>query len=807
MAPAEPKRQYFERASLMLGLAMCACGAAFVLSWLLDVPALRFPVAQLPQIGPVLSALVLAMGIAVATAHCGGWRGRLSQASAAGALAVLAAALLLQLVAPAQAPLPPTHIYPIPALVFMLLGAGLLLAKPGARMLATGTAAALGLAISVFVLVNLCRWSFNQSGHPLLFVMTMQAAVAQTLFAAALACRALAGLELRGRAEAFLLWSAGAFGVSCMLVWAFINWNDAAHVVVEAEQQTGNVSRLLEAHFELGIGAVNLVFDEVERTLGARSLDDLVALNAEGRRLAAVTGALPQVRALRLLDTDGRVRAFGSPAAGADLHARRFFIAHRGGQRHAFGSTAVDTSGAPAFTYSRRLDDARGAFAGVVLAEMELPYFRRFYRALELGPGSALSLFRPDGLLLFREPMLADPAKGNLQRHPIFARLIAQAPMGRFVGHSPFDGEQKFSNYRLAPDGAFVVVTAIGMDHLGAPFVRRFMLSAAVLGALLALLGMAVRIQLLGMRREKRLRFTESDNRLYIRSILDSVGSAIVILDAGGHILDVNEEWSKFSSENEGSGSNYIGCNYLSVCRSVTGEDARDALAAAEGIGAVIAGTLKVFEHTYACPSPGVERWYKMRVTPLAASDGSVVVIHQSITDLKLTEAELRRVANTDALTGLNNRRALVELAGRELAQARRQKYPVSVMMLDCDHFKKVNDTHGHGAGDLVLQKLAEIVRAVCRDTDIVGRIGGEEFVALLPHTALAGAVVLAERLREAIGAASVDSGGATITFKVSIGVAAFAPPMSFDELLRLADQALYKAKSGGRNRVEAAGG
>ncbi|WP_181373316.1 diguanylate cyclase [Massilia glaciei] len=797
-----------ERASLILGLGMCACGAAFVLSWLLDLPALRFPVAQSPQIGPVLSALVLAMGIAMAAARGGAWREQVSRLVAAAALAALCVAVLAQLLAPVRAPLPATHIYPIPALVFMILGAGLVLARPGKRMLAAGVCAALGLAISVFVLVNLCRWRLNEAGHPLLFVMTMQAAVAQTVFAAALVCLTLAGLEVRGRVEAFVLWSAGAIGVACMLVWAFINWTDAAHVVQEAEQQTGNVSRLLEAHFELGTDAVNLVFDEVERALGTRSLDELAVLDAEGRRLAALAGALPQVRALHLLDAAGRVRAFGAarPQAGPGLRARGFFIAHRGGQRHAFGGIAADAAGAPTFTYSRRLSDARGGFAGVVLAEMEPAYFQRFYRSLELGPGSALSLFRADGRLLFREPILADPAEGDLERHPIFARLIALAPTGRFVGHSPSDHEQKFSNYRLAPRRAFVVVTAIGMDHLGAPFARRFMLSAGVLGALLALLGMAARIQLLGMRRGKALRLAEAASRLYIRSILDSVGSAIVIVDAGGRIVDVNAEWSKFSGENGGCGANYVGCNYLAVCRGVTGEDAKDALAAAAGISAVIAGGLEVFEHTYACHSATGERWYKMRVTPLAESDGSVVVIHQSITDLKLTEAELRRVANTDSLTGLSNRRALVELAERELAQARRQKYPVSIMMLDCDHFKKVNDTYGHGAGDLVLQTLAGIMRAVCRDTDIVGRVGGEEFVALLPHTAMQGALVLAERLREAVGAARVRSGGDTITFTISIGAAAFAPPMSFDELLTVADRGLYKAKAGGRNRVEAAG-
>jgi diguanylate cyclase (GGDEF)-like protein/PAS domain S-box-containing protein len=165
---------------------------------------------------------------------------------------------------------------------------------------------------------------------------------------------------------------------------------------------------------------------------------------------------------------------------------------------------------------------------------------------------------------------------------------------------------------------------------------------------------------------------------------------------------------------------------------------------------------------------------------------------------------ELERRAYTDYLTGLTNRRRFLEQAESELARTLRYGGELSILMLDIDRFKQVNDTYGHKVGDLVLQKLSETCLATLRDIDIVGRLGGEEFAILLPETGDKPAMEAAERLRAALAAAQVVlSGGLPLHFTVSIGVATLKDKeANIDTLLNQADQALYRAKSAGRNRV-----
>ena len=165
------------------------------------------------------------------------------------------------------------------------------------------------------------------------------------------------------------------------------------------------------------------------------------------------------------------------------------------------------------------------------------------------------------------------------------------------------------------------------------------------------------------------------------------------------------------------------------------------------------------------------------------------------------------RLANQDALTGAANRRAVLEALESQLSKAQRQRTPLALLMLDIDHFKRVNDQHGHLAGDQVLRHFVHVVRQRLRATDMLGRYGGEEFLLLLPGTDLAGAQQLAQQLCQAVQAAPCDWQGQRIAVTVSIGVACAAAghSRSWEALLQAADQALYRAKDNGRNRVEVA--
>lgn len=172
------------------------------------------------------------------------------------------------------------------------------------------------------------------------------------------------------------------------------------------------------------------------------------------------------------------------------------------------------------------------------------------------------------------------------------------------------------------------------------------------------------------------------------------------------------------------------------------------------------------------------------------------------------SQGKLQELATRDELTGMGNRRYLMERGTELVKLARRHRRPLSVLMLDVDHFKAVNDRFGHAAGDDVLRFLGAEVTLQLRATDLAGRTGGEEFALVLPETSLSEAVATAERVRLAIGQVPVptDEAAQPIPVTVSIGVAALEPEDgSLDELLSRADDALYEAKRTGRNRVCAA--
>lgn len=161
-----------------------------------------------------------------------------------------------------------------------------------------------------------------------------------------------------------------------------------------------------------------------------------------------------------------------------------------------------------------------------------------------------------------------------------------------------------------------------------------------------------------------------------------------------------------------------------------------------------------------------------------------------------------KAAAASDPLTGLLNRRGFFEAAASMMGAHQATKTAVSVLAFDIDHFKKINDTHGHAAGDAMLQLFASVVRRTMRGGDIIGRVGGEEFVALLSGP-MAETAVAAERMRNAFAAATTASDGHGIAATVSVGLACGSPHAAIDVLIARADAALYRAKANGRNRIE----
>jgi diguanylate cyclase (GGDEF)-like protein len=183
----------------------------------------------------------------------------------------------------------------------------------------------------------------------------------------------------------------------------------------------------------------------------------------------------------------------------------------------------------------------------------------------------------------------------------------------------------------------------------------------------------------------------------------------------------------------------------------------------------------------------------------------AMVTLHYFLVVVRM-QSQLATLASTDPLTGLNNRRRFTEAAEHELAQSRRHQLPVSVVLCDLDHFKAINDRWGHDGGDAVLRHASQVIRQVARETDTVCRWGGEEFLMLLPNTDLAGAVHLAERVRQLMADTPAPVARQAVHVTLTLGAATLAPGETLDAVIARADAALYAGKSAGRNRVTPSG-
>jgi len=197
------------------------------------------------------------------------------------------------------------------------------------------------------------------------------------------------------------------------------------------------------------------------------------------------------------------------------------------------------------------------------------------------------------------------------------------------------------------------------------------------------------------------------------------------------------------------------------------------------------------------------------RIREAAADSLAVLRLTIELNTKLETERELReamsRLARTDDLTGIFNRRSIIEQLGIDMARSVRHGLPLAILMIDIDHFKAINDTYGHVTGDLALCTVAKSLQGALRETDVLGRFGGEEFLVILHTQKGEDALITAERLRESVEKNEVILSGNRVSITISIGIACYHPEEGKESLLARADAALYTAKHRGRNRVELA--
>ncbi|MDR1996628.1 diguanylate cyclase [Azonexus sp.] len=603
---------------------------------------------------------------------------------------------------------------------------------------------------------------------------------------------------------------------------------DAGHLVDIIEERLGSTLRRL--HADLEYLAVSLPLEAFAAGGGNRWQP------AVERQLALQAARFPEIIGFRVLDGAGLLR-YDSQSGRAPIAAseRDYFLALRDDPALSLHFSPVlvgRNNERPLLIVSVPVRDAKGDLRGVVMAPLDLGNLQSVFDATRLGERGVLILQRSDnGHLLLRQPPLPEGLNRPLADNPIQQRLDAGEQAGSIRLRGPADGvERQYAYHRVGGYPLYVVAGIAAEDYLAN---WRMLVAAVGLSALLLILALSlVLIRLLRAEREEAAtgaRLAESEARY--RLLADNSHDVIWTLDIASRRLSyvspsvsalrgytpeeavgqALEQWLTADSASRLRGeierhlkriaagdrsALVVTCELEQLCRDGAGvptEVVASYLFDAEGVPRLMLG---------------ISRDVSERKQAEQALRESNRQLQLRLDEIGRLQVALQEQAVRDGLTGLHNRRYLDGILEREVSRARREGSPLSLVMLDIDHFKRVNDTYGHQAGDEVLRVLAATLQADIRAEDTACRYGGEEFLVLLPNMPLTAAIERAEGWRRAVETLTVEHGGVAVTCTISLGVAAYPEHGTTpDDLTRCADLALYRAKAAGRNRVLAYAG
>ncbi len=531
---------------------------------------------------------------------------------------------------------------------------------------------------------------------------------------------------------------------------------------------------------------------------------------------------LPELRNMLIVDSAGRICAEALESSiGADASQREYFNIHKSNpdNNSFFISRPFKSfSGLVATTLSRVIKDNKGRFNGVAIASIESAFFADALKINMPDPDVHVLLINKHGDILSAFPnveWVGRSLTGDIayEEHNHIGRSTS-----RHLNASNFDGIKRLSLFHDFSSASLSVVVLRDYDSIlnewrttTSPNLLSYALLAVTTVLLLMLAG----------RRQRSLSIARqiiAEREGELRAIIETEPECVKQLAANGTLLSMNR-----------AGLDMIEANSLD---QVIGQKV-DQLILPEHREAFTSLTQQVFEGKSGNlvfeiqGMKGTRRWLETKAVPLHDSHNNIVAllsVTRDITDNKrhkveqenarqlletqLSEitklqAELKNQLIRDPLTDLYNRRYLNETLLREFARAHRDHYPLALVMLDLDHFKKINDSYGHAAGDGVLKELSAILRTGAREGDIVCRYGGEEFLVAMPNTTIAQAQRRADSWRLTLLTSKIIYNKAEIYVSLSAGVAGFPDHGNlYEEVMSCADKALYKSKADGRNCV-----
>jgi diguanylate cyclase (GGDEF)-like protein/PAS domain S-box-containing protein len=563
--------------------------------------------------------------------------------------------------------------------------------------------------------------------------------------------------------------------------------------LVDTQNNLKRLSLALAEQTALAFHEIDVVIKEARTSLGAADMTDQnrQALHQE---LHQLYHGLLQGQALLVFDAKGQMYVHSRVYPTPDIRVadRKYFLAHvDNAEDNLFISAPLRNRVNKNWmiSVSRRLYTPDGGFGGVIMAAIDMNYFNRLYRALNLPSEATIELLRSDGTLLAASPF--KPSR-----------------LGSRQSVNADDSEALHSRSQIAGFPLQISLSLPRQVALRHWYHLVWLLCPGVL-AVLAGIGLLTATVLFLVNKDRRraciqkhhleeqvAKRTADLNDLleFNKTVISTSPIGIAAYTHDGECVSVNDVFSRIVGieQKQLEAQNLESLPALRTS-GLLGH-ARQTLAT--GLTA---------RHEGVCnTASGRPIWIDYQVVRFSRNKiKHLLLLVSDITERKRMEEELRLLAFTDSLTGVNNRRRFLDLARNELSRVARNARPYCFLILDIDHFKDVNDTYGHEYGDHVLKKLAAVCLRELRGTDIFGRIGGEEFAAVLIETAPAKAMEVAERLRESVANEPVERNGQSIPITISIGIGFRRDADdTFHAIMRRADKALYAAKTQGRNRV-----
>lgn len=586
-------------------------------------------------------------------------------------------------------------------------------------------------------------------------------------------------------------------------------WGARIDELEETRSETANLAHAISQHVHHTVDEADLIVRALRDLNEAESSpqDSIMQLH---RILKAESKVPVLVNSLAIIGADGAV-VTGAGLPGrldyANLSCFRFHAMNPDREALITVPPLTGDVGGPLVIVTRRIDRPDGSFGGLVAATLSLEALQTYFNTFDASFDGTITLMNSQGIVVARSPVQAGMVGRDASTGMIFSKFLPQAPAGSVDFVSTLDRQRRIGSYRHISGYPLVIVVSRTLDSALSTWRSQSIHRMILTG--LAAMGVGV----LGLRltcRGHQLFEAEAQYRL----LAENSSDGIVCIDSAGRCLYASPAFIAMTGRT--ATDTLVNQSWA---RFVQAEDRAD-------FGATLAAAWHGQDHVSCVfrllQADGGGLWTEAKFQ--LAPDGSTPRLVVNLRDVSRRKAleqqledanrELRLLASQDALTGLANRRQLEEMLRLEWRRAARERLPLSLILLDVDHFKAFNDRYGHLAGDDCLIRVAALLKAAARRPgDLAARYGGEEMLLVLPGTDAPGAEDIAEHIRMALEAAEIlhegnEAHGGIVT--ASFGVATTFPraipdpAIGISALIMAADQALYRAKED-RNRVVAA--